>query len=788
MHIFSMILIRAAGLPMHTWALLESGMPDWTALEAAEQKAAEDLLSAMDTALGSLEDMVLRTTLYNARKSFFQRRKLPSPDRIAILQADPELHKLLECCALFEKTQSDKRSAEIHFEQILSGNFRALQSLSGEETLRRALLFSSHDLLDSFRAFESKPVENLDNKGRRTAFSTLQYLCRAIFKTSPLGRFTTVQARALSTFGSGTDRVGEWLEDKPQVTPNVALLPAIYEVLLREPGFFQSLTLTLNPCIQSPEGAGPQMIAQSTWLYFDGEREAFQQMEPNPAAEFVLNILLDQDREMPYQNLVAALKEAIEATELQLQDLVFQLIDLGLLEWKLPEKGLTPSWCGGLYQYLGYLPSSTVLSEAAYLLQWLRTAARSLPFLSLESARELQREALREAGNFFEKNGGELPPIQPEQIFFEDVAREVLVDLPSGQLEKFCRELGECWQQKAFQDLPPFRARLFDFAQKTIPVGESMDFMRFSQRFLAESGQERIPLRVPTYPGKLGALIQVYQENGEYKAVLNAMYPGGGKLFSRWLSLFPTAVTEQLKYWQNISRLELAFPWQGWSNANFQPPVSKIALSVPGGRSNHLPGGSSILLADLAVRLDENGFPELFEKQSKRSVVFNDLGLEAPETRPPVIQVLWNLGVPFVSSESMLPDGPGWEPSGAIRYRRRIGFRSLVLARAAWELPPAVWEQLFNKKEGVRARRIGRGVASLKAMGIPRFLFGQFTGRREKPQFYDLESPVSMLLLEKNLSVGTGDLVLTEMLPAPEQCLVERATEFVLEFSVREEV
>ena len=30
-------------------------------------------------------------------------------------------------------------------------------------------------------------------------------------------------------------------------------------------------------------------------------------------------------------------------------------------------------------------------------------------------------------------------------------------------------------------------------------------------------------------PVKIGALLQVFKENGEYKAVVNAMYPGGGK-------------------------------------------------------------------------------------------------------------------------------------------------------------------------------------------------------------------------------------------------------------------
>jgi hypothetical protein len=261
------------------------------------------------------------------------------------------------------------------------------------------------------------------------------------------------------------------------------------------------------------------------------------------------------------------------------------------------------------------------------------------------------------------------------------------------------------------------------------------------------------------------------------------MYPGGGKLFARWLPLFSATLTEQLEFWHNsVQTMVLDFPWQGWSNANFQPTFSKISLAVPDGRVRHSPGGQALFLSDLAIRLDGRGFPQLFEKQQKRAILFTDLGLEAPETRPPVMQILWHLGVPIVSSGALLPDGFKWEKQGLeILHRPRVEYKSLVLARAAWVLPSSVWEKIFSE-EKLQAERIGLGVAAIKALGIPARFFGQFTENREKPQFFDLESPISALLFEKTLRAGVGNLLLTELLPMPEQWLGDRAWEFVLEF------
>jgi len=777
--ILPMTLIRAGGLPLQAWLPLSGGMPDWKTLFEVEAAAAGHLLLAFEEALARLPESSLRTAVYNARKDFFQRRKHPSGQVWTQIQSANELSNLQASLRAWQQTQDARLAAAEVFEEQLIHHFHQLQSLTlrYQETIARSLLFASHDLLDRIPVFAQKAAGTFDKKDRQTALSLIQYLTRAVFKTSPLGRLTTL----------------EWCEwpalppsdidiQKSLVTPNVALLPALYEVLLREPAFFYSLSLVLNPSLSLiQEGQ------RREWLFFDGEREAFQEIAPDPVVDFVIKVLTGGRGEMPYPQLLGALLEQVDASEDQLQKLVFQLVDMGLLEWKLPELGMSPGWCGGLYQYLGFLPSSPVLTDAAYLLQWLRTTARVLPFQSIEDAQVMQREAQRELRSFFEKNGSELPPIPIEQLFFEDVVQGSGLRLPLVELENLLEQLAECWRQKALHVQDPMRSRLYDFTQKNIPDGETLDFLTFSKRFLATSAStnpER-PQR-PPFSGKLGALLQIFQENGTYRAVLNAMYPGGGKMFARWLPLFPTTVTTKIKVWNTPARETdiIQFPWQGWSNANFQPLLAGVSLAVPDARVGCLSGGRAIRLGDLSVGKNEEGWPQLIDNQTGSVVFFNDLGLEAPETRPPVMRLLWYLGVPLVSADSVLPDRQDWEAlEGGVLFRRRAEYRYLVLSRGVWRVNADVCAGLFPKGK-TRGEGIGFGIARMLAWGIPRRFFGRFEVQREKPQFYDMDSPISMVLLEKTLRAAGRPFLITEMLPMPEQWLGDRVGEFVVEFEV----
>ncbi len=775
----SLILIRVAGLPAHWVEDLDSdGLAQLaeTALQIAA--ATQFVQTAFDLALAALPDSPLRTLVYNARRSFFQKQKLPTPACYTALAAQngiPEISQLLDNLDLYRTFQQQKSTAEQRVQQSLTANYTTLQAAAGQETLQRALLFASHDLLDRLPAFSAKPVADFTKKDRQTALSLLQYLTRAAAKTSPLSRFTTVH------FWQWQNPPAPDFFDTPKiaVTPNVALLPVIYSILLREPAFYQALKIGLNPCITA---TSVQPGKAFEFLYFDGTAEALQTLDANPTVDLTVQILLENTRSLPFPALITALQSTIPAPEIALQALLFELIDLGLLYWELPEKGLTPSWCSGLYNFLGFLPAAPVLTDTAYLLQWLRTAARTLAFQPVAVAQHTQQEAVRQVHEYLERYGAAATPIPPEQIFFEDVAQEVTPQLPTEAIETLTQQLADCWKAKPTHRLPPFRSRLLAFARQHLEVGQGMPLLAFCRAFLVENDrlENTQVFKNEPFTGKIGALLQIFQdETGTWRAVVNALFPGGGKMMARWRSL-TTVVSPQ--------QTGIGFPWQGFSNANFQPLTFPDGLAVPDGRVGHLPGGRTVLLGDLEV-VRTGDWLQLRDQTSGQIIILNDLGLEAPETRPPVMQILWQIGVPYVATAVILPEDVRWEAVAPhIIKRQRIEYQSLILSRATWEIGQEAWSQWLStgERSGVSLRNI------LATCGVPRRFFGAFPAQKQRPQYFSTDSPVSLVLLEKTLRNGSGQFIITEMLPLPEQAIIakngQRAAEFVVEISVENAV
>ena len=789
MTIFPLMLIRASGLPSH-W-LDELAMFRLSENESAATAVAA-VRHAFDTAFSALQASPLRTAVFNARREFFQKRKLPSAGFMQLLEQNryqPEIAQLIESLNSWRKHLTLESKNIQEYESALLSNYHLLQRVARDETLCRALLFASHDLLERLPSFAQKSVETFIKKDRQIALSLLQYLTRAAAKTSPLSRFTTVGLKRIGQVTEPGDDFASTL--KPHVTPNVALLPALYEVLLREIAFQRALSVSLNPCItHATEESVRSADVPRSWLYFDGENEAFQQMGANPVADVVVKTLLGYNRALPFPQLLEYLEDEIDASQEQLQHLVYELIDYGLLEWELPEKGLTPGWCGALYQFLGFLTDQPpVVSDAAGLLQWLRTAARTLSFQTLGAAMAIQREAVRMSHAFFENYGGKMPPIPPEQIFFEDVAEMLADDVPDTVIQSLANELAECWRQRRVKAFPPLRAQIYSFAEKELQEGQTIDFPVFYKRFLEHDKDDRpvFPKYHNTTPPekKIGALMQIYrEEDGSYRAIVNGLFPGGGKLFSRWLHLFPIETSDTLTQWlRALETQTIPFPWQGWSNANFQPAVSFESLSVPGGRTAHLRGGRHISLGDLAIQFDKTGL-QLIDKETNKPVVLSELGLEAPESRPPAMQVLWHLGVPYVSLEAILQPRV-WQPGGTDwRYADRIEVGPLILMRKTWQVSEEKTAQWLSEKNEFDFFRRVR--SDLSDMGVPRRYFSRHSG--EKPQYFDLDCPLTMQLFTKILKQKKEPLIITEMIPMPEQYVVQkdglRAAEYVIEFEI----
>ena len=797
-----MILIRSAGLPFeameplqHDFAPLFKHLRD---LKREADALRAVVLQAMTNALVDLPESPVRMAVYEARRDFYNHRYEGFQRAFNVLAQTNASHPalLLMRSAVLEWVQ--KNEAQRHAEQeirethhtVTRQGLHELQRLAVEHTpLRRALLFASHDLLQALPRFAQKPVAVHTKKDRAIAASLTEYLSRAVYKTSPLSRFTTVSLWRVSK--KNDPEPAEEMSDllsapKSVITPNVELLPLLYDVLLGEPAFYGSLPVRLNPSFQqTPLPEDPATIVNQ-WLYFDGQQESFQQMQPNAATDFVLKCLLENQGQLPFFDLLHRLEQRIDSSVEQLQALIFDLLDFGLLEWRLPEQGLSPGWCGALYNYLGHQPSAPLLTETAFLLQWLRTVARTLPFQTVEEAQIAQCEAVAQVKRFFEKYHSAAPEIRAEQVFFEDVEQSVQVNLPPAAVESLVADLRQCWQQRELHLQPPFRARLFLFARKVLAAGGEMDFLPFCQQFLEQENQgsmEEEAVKIPLYRGKIGALLQVFEEKGEYKAVVNGLFPGGGKLFARWLHLFQADVRERLEDWNESA----PFPWQGWSNANFQPPLSLTDLAVPGGRTRPLPGGTSQSLSDFKLRWSELGIPRLIHGRTGDCLRCTDLGLEALETRPPAMQVLWHLTVPFVSKEILMSDSNGQREAPWGWCRPRIMERSLVLQRQMWGVRPDLWKK-WVMFQGDDADFFLLICPVLSEMEVPRQFFARFLETKAKPQAVDLNNPALVSLFQKMLRNGQGMLVLTEMLPLPEQVVVvqegHRASEFVVELEV----
>ncbi|MCC7465058.1 MAG: lantibiotic dehydratase, partial [Saprospiraceae bacterium] len=635
-------LIRSGGLPLAAWNAFVHGMPDWVAMEAQQESARVNLYELLNTLLHSLPGGDLRTHVYNARKALFRNKNIPPSLRKQFPETGPEWTELSRLLQQWDDVHQFRKTCEKDLDLAIKEGFGRLGQIARDPVILSGLLYASHDLRECMVDLGKKESAEWNSKDNKAAKALLQYFTRTVFKTSPFSVFTTLSVQSFSD--GGRERVGDWFEARAMVTPNVAFLPYFYDVLLEDASFRDSLTVRINP--------SSRYFSEGTyeWLYFDGTSEAFQQLPAQPMLDYLWKILSGMGKAPSFLQLSKLIEAEIDEEPEAVQGWLLRLIDLGFLEWLWPEKGLGSGWCGGLYQYLGYIPSSDRTLATAQLLQWLRTTARTLPFQEPSSVAQVQKEALAQIQSYFSGFGVEPPPLSAEQVFYEDVYREVQPTIPGEVLEQLVEELNTCWHSRASHLLPDFRADLVNFARQELGEKEDIAFLDFCRRFMsAGKGVSSEPLYAPRYHGKIGAVVQPYFEDGQYKAVVNGLYAGCGKMYARFWSQLAPQESEWVSRWIKDTEETVApYPFPGWSNVHFQPTLFSGSLVVPDGRLN--PGtGWNLPLRDLRVKLNSEDMPELWNPENESPIILNDLGLESPELLPPVRRILWYLGVPFVS-------------------------------------------------------------------------------------------------------------------------------------------
>lgn len=823
-------LIRAAGLPFEPLAALGR---DWShALEnlrRADQKLAEKNASlhfALTRLLENLPESPARMAVYNARKRLFQQKKNDWPQLLELADETPDWQAVAAAVRQFLKGEhalaDTLQTIENQWNETLTDNYARLQIAAGNKVLQRGLLFASHDLLRRLPDFQAAQPGSFDKKTRGTALAVYQYLARAAAKTSPFAHFSTVNLLRLGD--PETDDAPPF--EKVAVVPNVAILEALYEMLLAYPVFRRSLTVRLNPFIV-------RQLPVYEFLYFDGENESFQQLAADAVVDFVVKTLLESERQLPFTALQNRLAEAVEAPPERLEQFLLDLADIGFLDWDWPEKGWSAGWPGGLMNFLGHLPAERVVVETAALLQWLRGAARALAFQDVPSASQTQAEAAQKLQAHFAEFGGKMPPLSPEQVFYADVSAPVKPGFADeNELPTLLETFAEAVNDWLPSQPPPFvepsqrdvisvenapkpatdpagrnlvardsvplerpAQGIADFYQDFVPPGQ-LSTQSLAVHFKTWQTQqlENQPLAANFSPNPfdetrhLGLLFQPFRDaDGRLCAVLNAWFPGGGKMFGRWLPMFSETAERELRDWfagqsaaENDGFDTAHFAALGWHNANFHPLLHEKSLEWPGGRSRK--SSQSLLAGELAVA-EIGGRARLIEPKAVRPVRLVDPGLESWQSRTAVARMLLDLGVPKVSLRRTLAQIGGWHEAGpGLQIRPRIQRGGWVFARAAWQIEPTIWRDWLGKPGSDKFAFFLRINVFCAQRQLPRHVFFRFPASGDKPQYLDFGSPVSVLLFEKTLRLAAETaLEITEMLPAPEGLLAGQCVELVEE-------
>jgi hypothetical protein len=326
----------------------------------------------------------------------------------------------------------------------------------------------------------------------------------------------------------------------------------------------------------------------------------------------------------------------------------------------------------------------------------------------------------------------------------------------------------------------------------------------------------------PGQHSSYGAFIQPFYMGGptgpQLMGVVNATFPGFGKMSSRFLHLFDQAVTQELCQWNtDLSRDALLIEDSDASyfNANLHPPLMPFEIRMPGGH-NSLPPKQQIPVTELAVHLDEeHDVLRLIHTPSQQPAYVFDLGFQSQRGRSPLFRLLERFSLTrYLSYRPLLgPLNKQWQASskqiqtdeGLWRTPRILYDDRLVIQRQAWHVPVSllplrqaqesdwayfarvnVWRLTHQMPNEVFVYLFDR-----HGVKTPRHSFAHKMSRDDyKPQYICFANPFLVNLFAKLLHKVPDVLKIEEMLPNSEQLLSlgarPRVTEWMMQWYTTE--
>lgn len=204
-----------------------------------------------------------------------------------------------------------------------------------------------------------------------------------------------------------------------------------------------------------------------------------------------------------------------------------------------------------------------------------------------------------------------------------------------------------------------------------------------------------------------GFLLQPYWQHDRLCAVVQATYPGHGKIWGRHLEAMPDEI---YLHWKTLNQPESEdIIWAEVSdasgmNVNAHPPLMPYLIAIAG-ESFAYPPERCIPLSDIAVAWhSDRARPALVHCPSGRRIIPFDMGMEALESRSPMYRMILDFGQADVSHRPVcraLNDKLAVTSADGMTVWPRISVDSrLVLQRRTWWVPGESLPLLLSLKDG----------------------------------------------------------------------------------------
>ena len=867
MKLFPYILIRSGGLSFKIFQTFRWDWPgkmndEYTLLQNYKQEK-KLLLQLLNQLRKSTSDYQLKVYLSNVWKDINSNRNLRL-NSVGTLFGDlSEIKTLLERLKAFQQNKFEIQNFHKDFndwyEVQLQQDYLQLKRISQLPVFLNGLTMSSHSIYNRVLSLQKKEVAEFRKKEKQTARTLFQYFSRIGAKITPFSSFTQ-----LSVFDINQKK-NSIQKGESCFRLNALIFGYLKEVLCTHPAYFNYLELRLNPTLEKWE---------TVFYFFLNSRnvESIQELESDEVLEYIWKIFQNTKPDFTFSKCLDQLGTIVDATVEALTAYLLHLIGLGFLEFKWTISGIDPEWDEKLIDQLENIERDELLNELLQLLNALREGLLELPQCDALGRKIIQQSADQKLRKFWEKVIAQKPIVpakteeiltkfqggqyifKPENIYFEDQSASNKWNIQQHDLEKGIQSIKlllktvqplqedlmsirmvQCFLEKfsendqiPFLDFyryfakwhaknPEVKSDLFIKKQKAKWRKELKQIARKTDNFTVQFdlkdiqniGDQISTNYTITDPRSYGVLIQLTQSQLP-QIYLNTCFGGFGKMFGRFLSLFPKEILNAIRK-RNMDLQQEEF-WventdNSFFNANHHPPLLNSEIQLPESQ-NQLPESQQLPLKQILVNYDNASRSlQLIHKTTRQKVVLFDFGFESPDNRSPLFQFLSSFSLPDIDHlplNNLINDIFQFTDSKKVIHYPKIQIGdNLILQRRRWYFPlPEICRKLTNETEADYLLRLMQWQS---AWNLPNSVFytifpkdidyskmptgnsGQPKKDDYKPQFLDFSIPLAVQLFGRTVNRTPFYLLIEAMFPNEAALITDErgnpyVTEMVVEF------